>query len=136
MNKIYLGIDPGRSKTGLAVTDNDGKILYLKVAETEHILAELHAVRDKYPVQQLVIGNGTNSKYITGAVTSVFADLPLEIVGEAHSTEEARKLYWELNPPQGFRKIIPLGLLVPEEPLDAYAAVVLIKRFLKQKRSG
>lgn len=136
MNSLYLGIDPGRSKTGIAVTDNDGKIVYLKVAETEHILDELQAVKHKYPVEQAVIGNGTNSKFLTEITGSVFAGMPLNVVGEAHSTEEARKLYWELNPPQGLKKIIPLGLLVPEEPLDAYAAVVLIKRFLKQKRSG
>lgn len=136
MNKFYLGIDPGRSKTGIAVTDDDGKILYLQVAETEKILEELHFVQNNFALQQLIIGNGTNSKYLAAIAQKVFSGLPLEVVGEAHSTEEARKLYWELNPPQGFRKIIPLGLLVPKEPLDAYAAVVLIKRFIKQKRSG
>lgn len=132
MSKYILGIDPGRSKTGLAVTDLFGNIAYLQVAETEHIKEALIKLKNSYNIAQLVMGNGTNSKKIGEAAEEVFALLPLEVVGEAHSTEEARKLYWEINPPQGLKKILPLGLLVPEEPLDAYAAVVLIKRFLKQ----
>ena len=33
----YLGIDPGRSKTGLALVDAAGSILALHIAHTEHI---------------------------------------------------------------------------------------------------
>jgi len=54
-------------------------------------------------------------------------------VEEAHSTEEARNLYWQENPPQGWRKLMPLGMLVPDVPLDAYAAVILVRRFLEGK---
>ena len=63
-------------------------------------------------------------------VQQVLPELPMSIIEEAHSTEDARKLYWEENPPQGWKKIVPLGLLVPVEPLDAYAAAVLVRRFL------
>ena len=35
----YLGVDPGRSKTGLALVDVDGKILALHIAMTDKLQA-------------------------------------------------------------------------------------------------
>ena len=126
----YLGIDPGRSKTGLALVDAAGSILALHIAHTEHIEVELSAFADKEQLAGIIMGDGTNSKAIGQAVSKVFAAVPLALVGEAHSTEEARSLYWQVNPPRGWRKLVPLGMLVPSEPLDAYAAVVQVKRWL------
>ena len=126
----YLGIDPGRSKTGLALVDAAGSILALRIAHTEHIEVELSAFAGKEQLAGIIMGDGTNSKAIGQAVSKVFAAVPLALVGEAHSTEEARSLYWQVNPPRGWRKLVPLGMLVPSEPLDAYAAVVQVKRWL------
>ena len=126
----YLGIDPGRSKTGLALVDAAGSILALHIAQTEHIEVELSAFAGKEQLAGIIMGDGTNSKAIGQAVSKVFAAVPLALVGEAHSTEEARSLYWQVNPPRGWRKLVPLGMLVPSEPLDAYAAVVQVKRWL------
>ena len=126
----YLGIDPGRSKTGLALVDAAGSILALHIAHTEHIEVELSAFAGKEQLAGIIMGDGTNSKAIGQAVSKVFAAVPLALVGEAHSTEEARTLYWQVNPPRGWRRLVPLGMLVPSEPLDAYAAVVQVKRWL------
>lgn len=126
----YLGIDPGRSKTGLALVDAAGSILALHIAHTEHIEVELSAFAGKEQLAGIIMGDGTNSKAIGQAVSKVFAAVPLALVGEAHSTEDARSLYWQVNPPRGWRKLVPLGMLVPSEPLDAYAAVVQVKRWL------
>ena len=126
----YLGIDPGRSKTGLALVDAAGSILALHIAHTEHIEVELSAFAGKEQLAGIIMGDGTNSKAIGQAVSKVFAAVPLALVGEAHSTAEARSLYWQANPPRGWRKLVPLGMLVPSEPLDAYAAVVQVKRWL------
>lgn len=131
MSDLYLGVDPGRSKTGLAVTDSRGKILYLLVAETDKLQKQLTDTAAQYAPCEIVIGNGTNSKNIAGKISEWLPDIPLKVIEEAHSTEEARDLYWQENPPTGIKKLIPRGMLVPSEPLDAYAAVVLIKRYLK-----
>ena len=40
------------------------------------------------------------------------------LIDESHSTEEARKLYWQYNPPTGWRKIIPTSMQFPPEPVD------------------
>ena len=135
MNK-YLGIDPGRSKTGLALVDAAGKILALHIALTENMEAELRSSTSGIALAGVIMGNGTNHKAIGVAVRSVLPKTPLELVGEAHSTEEARSLYWQENPPQGWRRLVPLGMLVPPEPLDAYAAVVQVRRWLSLQKTN
>lgn len=135
MNK-YLGIDPGRSKTGLALVDAAGKILALHIALTENMEAELRSFTAGVALAGVIMGNGTNHKVIGTAVLSVLPKTPLELVGEAHSTEEARSLYWQENPPQGWRRLVPLGMLVPPEPLDAYAAVVQVRRWLALQKTN
>lgn len=131
MTKLYLGIDPGRSKTGLALVDSVGKIVKLHIAESQNIDNEIvEFIKKSCPVQ-IVLGNGTNSRNICEVVQKVLPDVFITVVEEAHSTEEARTLYWQENPPKGLKKLIPLGLLVPPVPLDAYAAVILVRRFLE-----
>ena len=131
MTKLYLGIDPGRSKTGLALVDGVGKIIKLHIADSKNIDNEIvEFIKKSCPVQ-IVLGNGTNSRNICEVVQKVLPDVFITVVEEAHSTEEARTLYWQENPPKGLKKLIPLGLLVPPVPLDAYAAVILVRRFLE-----
>ena len=133
MNKLYLGVDPGRSKTGLALVDGTGKILKLHIADSQNIDKEIVEFIQKSCPVQIVLGNGTNSSNIGEAVQKVLPNVEIAVVEEAHSTEEARTLYWQENPPQGWRKLVPLGMLVPDIPLDAYAAVILVRRFLEGK---
>lgn len=128
----YLGIDPGRSKTGLALVDGAGRILALHIAMTESMAEELASFSSNHEIIAVVMGDGTNSGAIAKVVDKALPDVPLELVGEAHSTEEARSLYWQENPPTGWRRLVPLGMLVPSEPLDAYAAVVQVRRWLAQ----
>ena len=131
MTKLYLGIDPGRSKTGLALVDGAGKIVKLHIAESQKIDNEIvEFIKNSCPVH-IVLGNGTNSRNIGESVKRVLPDVMVAVVEEAHSTEEARALYWQENPPKGLKKLIPLGMLVPPVPLDAYAAVILVRRFLE-----
>jgi RNase H-fold protein (predicted Holliday junction resolvase) len=131
MTKLYLGIDPGRSKTGLALVNGVGKIVKLHIAESQNIDNEIvEFIKNSCPVH-IVLGNGTNSSNIGESVKRVLPDVMVTVVEEAHSTEEARTLYWQEDPPKGLKKLIPLGMLVPPVPLDAYAAVILVRRFLE-----
>ena len=54
------------------------------------------------------------------------------LIDESHSTEEARKLYWQYNPPTGWRKIIPTSMQFPPEPVDDLTALVIGLRYTKQ----
>ena len=77
----FLGIDPGRSKTGLALVDERGNIVALHIAMTEHMAEELERFTEAISLDGIVMGNGTNSKAIGVAVSKVFPDVDIAIVG-------------------------------------------------------
>lgn len=142
----YLGIDPGRDKTGLALVDRTGMIIAVQVARTRSFsdylpvflfdklqVSNFWALRQK--LRAIVLGNGTTSKEHRKRIELALPGFPVHVVDEKYSTEEARTLYWELFPPKGWRRLIPLGLQTPPEPLDGYAAVVQVRRFLEQERA-
>lgn len=143
----YLGIDPGRDKTGLALVDRTGRIIAVQIARTRGFSEYLPMfLFDKLQVtnfwglrqklQAIVLGNGTASEEHKQRIEKALPGFPVHVVDEKYSTEEARALYWELFPPKGWRRLIPLGLQTPPEPLDGYAAVVQARRFLQQKHTG
>lgn len=134
MNKSYiLGIDPGSSKTGAALVDPDGNIIRLDILWMKKFGKNLTEFLQTEQPKTCIIGDGTTSMKLQQALTAILPDLEIIVCDEAHSTEEARALYWQLNPPQGWRSLMPLGMLTPPVPLDAYAAVVLARRYLKKK---
>ncbi len=129
---LYLGIDPGRAKTGLALVRETGDIVRLCVAETGTAGREIKEFLKGERPGLIVIGDGTNSAAVKEIAEAALM-VPAVSVGEAHSTEEARALYWEVNPPKGLKKMLPKGMLVPPVPLDGYAAAILVRRYLKEK---
>ena len=128
--KIFLGVDPGRSKTGLALVDASGQIIDLHIAKTVFLRSELQNFLKKRRIASVILGNGTNSQRVAEEIQSVLPWVRQYFIDEAYSTEEARKLYWKINPPKGWRRLFPLSILVPPEPLDAYAAVIQVRRYL------
>ena len=142
--QFYLGIDPGRDKTGVALVEETGRILAVQVMRTRNFSdALLQFLYDRLQVSNtwglrkilkaVVLGNGTGSEEHKQWVEKALPGYPVYIVDEKYSTEEARALYWKLYPPPDLRRLIPLGLQTPPEPLDGYAAVVQVHRFMEQE---
>ena len=145
--QFYLGIDPGRDKTGVALVEETGRILAVQVMRTRNFTdALLQFLYDKLQVRNtwglrkilkaVVLGNGTGSEEHKQWVEKALPGYPVYIVDEKYSTEEAKALYWKLYPPHGLCRLIPLGLQTPPEPLDGYAAVVQVHRFMEQEGAG
>lgn len=145
--QYYLGIDPGRDKTGVALVEETGRILAVQVMRTRNFsdallkflyeqlqVSNTWGLRKK--LQAVVLGNGTGSEEHERQILKALPGFPLQVVDEKYSTEEARVLYWELHPPKGWKALIPLGLQTPPEPLDGYAAVVQVRRFMEQEQAG
>ena len=131
-SELILGIDPGSSKSGVALLDKGGNILRLELIFMDNFQTGLQRfLREDNPTV-CVLGDGTTSPSMQAALAGILPETKVVVRDESYSTEEARKLYWEMNPPQGWRRLIPLGLLTPPVPLDAYAAVVLARRYLRQ----
>ena len=128
---VMLGIDPGSSKTGAALLDTDGNIIKTDVLLMVDFAEELKQFLADYNVVVCVLGNGTTSEMMAATIKTVLPGIKLRLIDEAHSTEEARLLYWELNPPRGLRKLFPTTMQVPPQNLDGYAAAVLVRRYLK-----
>lgn len=129
-SELILGIDPGSSKSGVALLDKDGNILRLELILMDNFQSGLQQfLREDKPIV-CVLGDGTTSSSMQKALEGLLPEIKVVVRDESYSTEEARKLYWEMTPPQGWRRLLPLGLLTPPVPLDAYAAVVLARRYI------
>ena len=134
-NEYLLGIDPGSFKTGVARLTPTGDVLSAVWVETKTLKEALvQLCADCGLPQAVIIGDGTNTKPVHKVLGGVFKGLPVIEVDEKHSTEEARTLYWQLNKPHGWRALLPEGLRVPPEPLDGYAAAVLVKRYINNTK--
>lgn len=131
-----LGVDPGTYKTGVAKVKPNGEVISAEWLETQTLTEALTRLKAECgaEITAIIIGNGTNTKPVHKVLGQVFTSVPVIEVDEKHSTEQARTLYWRLNKPQGWRKLLPEGMRVPPEPLDGYAAAVLVQRYLAQKK--
>jgi RNase H-fold protein (predicted Holliday junction resolvase) len=127
-----LGIDPGRQKTGLALIDAAGLIVWRTIASTPELGPVLSEILEKWPVSRVALGHSTGSEAAATLIKAVLAergsDAVLEIVNERDSTLEARSLYFEAYPPRGLSRLVPQSLLCPPVPIDDFAAAILARR--------
>jgi RNase H-fold protein (predicted Holliday junction resolvase) len=122
-----LAVDPGREKCGVAVCGPDGSIVRRVIG--------LEALRDlaaqwiqSYGIDGVVVGDGTGSKHVFDILRGLGA--PVALVAERGSTLAARRRYFRDHPPRGWRRLLPVSLLVPPQPYDDYAAEILAEEYL------
>lgn len=134
--KLLLGFDPGRQKCGLAVMSTNQRIHCHQVVASEQVIPLIKDWLRRYPIGLLVMGNQTTAKTWEHRLTnSLEQPLPIVQVDERYSSLEARDRYWQMYPPQGLGRLIPLGMRTPERPIDDIVAILLIERYL-QNGSG
>ncbi len=129
-----LGIDPGRLKSGLAIINSDGQILWRAIIAPDSLEERLPALLDEREISRIALGDSTASEGARAQIERVLgareSAIELRIVDETGSTLEARELYWQDNPRRGWRRLLPLSLQEPPEPIDDYAAAVVARRGL------
>ena len=128
---MFMGIDPGRDKCGVAILTAAGEIKFQRVIQTEELDAVIKNLAAEFAIEKVILGDGTTHKAAAQKVKA--AGLTFELVDEKHTTEEARREYWVKNPPRGWRKFLPTSMQVPPEPVDAIVAEILVRRFLEKK---
>lgn len=128
-----IAVDPGREKCGIAVMKNDGNLFYQNVIQTETLAAEVARLCQAYEPAVLVIGNGTTSRQAQAAIKAAVPELDVVAVDEYRTTDAARIRYWQMHPPEGWRRFLPTGLQVPPVPVDDYVAIILAERHLQGK---
>lgn len=131
--KLYLGVDPGRDKTGAALVWENGRIFKQEILPTDDFPNHLKVFLPEQPLAGCILGDGTTSETMAAQLKEQFPQLPLFTVNEYGSTQEAKKLYWQLFPPKGWKRLLPTALLDAPSAVDGLAAVVLVQRYLRDK---
>ncbi len=129
---MILGFDPGRDKCGLAVMGRDGKIYYHQVVNSNVVIATIEQLFVKYSPEILIMGDRTTAKtWRQKIIENLDRATAIIMVDEHNSTIEARDRYWQIYPPRGLSKLIPVGMRLPPRPVDDIVAIVLIERYLQ-----
>jgi len=126
-------LDPGRDKCGFAVLAGDGTVLLQQVIATAELEQEVLAARRRFPFACLIEGNGTTSQAARERLAAALPDLSVIVVDEYRTTEMARGAYWRAHPPKGWRRLLPVTMQVPPEPVDDFVAVILGHRYLQTR---
>jgi RNase H-fold protein (predicted Holliday junction resolvase) len=126
---MVIGIDPGTRKCGYAVVQAIGeRPLELGIAQVDALESTLRELAQRYPVEMVALGSGTNA----GTIGAIIAGLGLRsvTVDERETTLRARGRFFADHPPRGWRRLIPRGMLLPDRPIDDYAALLIAERYL------
>ena len=128
---LFISIDPGNNKCGLLLADiKSGNVIEAGISSLDKFSDIVSLWNQEYNVFKIVIGDGTNCKYIENQLKqkNIFN---LTYVNERGSTLRARFRYWEIWAPNYFIRWIPKEMLFPPENLDAVVALILLEDFLK-----
>lgn len=133
----YLGLDLGTKTLGLALTDKTGLIASpyktLRYTSYSELITELKQIIAEKDVEKIILGYPKNMNNTLGEAvkrTENFKeeleksfDLPIILVDERLSTDEAQNLLIELDTSRKKRKKI----------IDSYAAAIILDTYLKRK---
>lgn len=135
---LLLAVDPGREKSGVAImTCGHAELIEKSIYPTDQLKTHLFdlSVQYKGQIKEFVCGNGTNHKHVFNILEMLGAELDIitNLVDEAHTTELARKRYFEVHPPKGLKRLIPKGLLYPPVPVDDFTAWIIGEQYILNK---
>jgi RNase H-fold protein (predicted Holliday junction resolvase) len=133
--RTILAIDPGRSKCGVAVVRQGEGALARAVVPRADLARLLRTFLRQYQPCSVILGKGTGSKDVENIVCQLENVPPVEYVDEQYTSLDARKRFFQENPPRGLKRLIPTGLQTPEVPYDDYVALILAERFLEDTRA-
>ena len=125
-----LAVDPGTAKCGLAVVSRGPVVEHRAVVAISELVAAVRDLADKYQPDRILIGGGTGATDIGRLLENAELGLEVETVDERFTSELARERYFQENPRRGWRRLIPVTMQTPPEPIDDYAAVLLAERYL------
>ncbi len=129
---MIMGVDPGRDKCGVAVLSSAGEVKFSEVIPTENFDTAIEKLAAQFEIEQVILGNGTTHVDAEKKIRAI--KLPVKVIDEKFTTEEARREYWVQNPPRGWRRLLPVSMQVPPVPVDNIVAEILAKRYLAGSR--
>lgn len=127
---LVLGVDPGRSKCGLAVVGSRSGTLARAVVARPKLAETVRALAGVLAPSVIVVGGGTGGRDAMTVLQALPDGIPVETVDEKFSSLDAKARFFKENPPRGLRRLIPVSLQSPRVPYDDYAAVLLAERYI------
>lgn len=132
---MVLGIDPGTRKCGYAIVDALGESTVAQgIVDLACLSACLTELLERFTIRVVALGGGTHMKEVAAVVRAT--GLALVVIDERETTLQARARYFRANPPRGWRRLIPRGLLLPPCPIDDFAALLIAERYLEQETAA
>ncbi len=106
--------------------------LYQGVVSLAEIPDVVRRIAEEFAIDEVAMGDCTGAEQTRDKLAQAGIDIPVTTVNEELTSRLARQRYWEDNPPRGLARLIPLGLRVPPQPVDDYAALIIAERLLEQ----
>lgn len=135
---LLLAVDPGREKSGVAVmTAMSASLVFKDILPTAELAERLATILSDFKtINELICGNGTNHKFVFHILETLAKaeGLPVSLAEEAHTTEAARKRYFEFHPPTGLKRLVPKGMLYPPVPVDDFTAWIIGEQYIFAKK--
>lgn len=129
---MTLGVDPGTRKCGYALIERTGGTpIELGITPIEQLESSLRALTARHRVDIVALGRGTNSSHVAGVLGRL--GLTHALVDERETTLLARGRFFIDHPPRGWKRLIPRGMLLPDRPIDDYAALLIAERYLTDR---
>ena len=130
MEMLVLAVDPGRSKCGLAVVGAQSGVVTRAVVPRARLADTVERFARSFSPSVIIVGAGTGGKDVRTAIESLPSGTPVETVDEKFTSLDAKERFFKENPPRGIRRLVPVGLQVPNVPYDDYVAVLLAERYI------
>jgi len=136
---IYLGLDIGKKRTGIARSDSMGIIVKpLKTILTEDLLEEIENLDQEFGIEKLIIGEpvniqeGNNEAFanvhtIIESIKRNFPQLNIEVIDERFTSKEAEAIIKQ--------KGIKLNK-DNKELIDQYAAAIILETYWAMTNGG
>jgi|WetSurMetagenome_2_1015567.scaffolds.fasta_scaffold105473_2 RNase H-fold protein (predicted Holliday junction resolvase) len=129
-----LAIDPGKDKCGVAVIDAAQGVIYQAVVPTRELPGLVLPLAREKGISRLILGDRTSTAELLRRLRQAGVTAEIVLVDEHRSSEEGRRRFFQENPPLGWKRLLPKGLLLPDRPYDDYVAIILAERYLASRR--
>lgn len=130
--EIIIGIDPGRSKCGVALLTPALVLEERDIIPTDQLPDYIQQKQVSYQNQLIILGGGTSSTRVEELIREqINSDIEVRIINEARTTVEAEKRYIRENYPLPLRCLNRLFSWRPSRPVDDYAAQILVEKYIR-----
>lgn len=132
---VILAVDPGRDKCGLALVSPGSAPEKLAIVPRQELARVALGIAGERQLAAILVGDRTTGRDVAGEIEALEPGCPVRLVPEHNTTLRARERYFQDNPPTGWRRLLPRGLLLPPRPVDDYAALLIAEEWGERQRA-